>query len=237
MATYVLVHGTWHGGWCWKKVTPLLNANGHKVFTPTLTGLGERAHLINPEVDLYTHIQDVLGVLQYEDLQDVVLVGHSYSGMVITGVAEYAATQLSHLVYLDALVPQDGQSVMDIMPVDFIETFKKQAQTDGEGWKVPVRESTFGVTSEADLEWLCPKLVPHPLKTFEQPVQLGNLTALALPRTYIRCFSESVRTKTFIPFVERAQNEGWHYYELMTGHDAMVTAPYQLTEVLLQLAT
>src|SRR5215211_1043953 len=116
MATFVLVAGAWHGGWCWRKVTPLLRAAGHEVFAPTLTGLGERSHLAHPDVGLTTHIQDIVNLLEYEDLNDVVLVGHSYSGMVITGVAEQVPGRLAHLVYLDAFVPENGQALVDLLP-------------------------------------------------------------------------------------------------------------------------
>jgi pimeloyl-ACP methyl ester carboxylesterase len=116
MATYVLIHGGWHGGWCWARVAPILRAAGHDVYAPSLTGLGDRVHLLSPSVRLETHIEDVLGVLSYEDLRDVVLVGHSYGGMVITGVADRAADRVSHLVYLDAFVPRDGECLLDLLP-------------------------------------------------------------------------------------------------------------------------
>src|SRR6185312_289139 len=122
---FVLVHGAWHGGWCWKRVSPLLRALGHEVFTPTLTGLGERQHLMSPEVGLDTHIKDVLGVLEYEDLHDVILVGHSYAGMVIAGVAEKAAERIAHLVYLDAFVPADGKSLADYQPPEILQLSRK----------------------------------------------------------------------------------------------------------------
>src|SRR5689334_15631432 len=126
MANYLLVHGAWHGGWCWRRVVPLLRAAGHEVFTPTLTGLGERVHLLTRDVGLDTHAQDVIGVLEYEDLRDVVLVGHSYGGMVITAVAERAAERLAHLVYLDAFVPRDGQSQMDLLGPSSSRCFKSR---------------------------------------------------------------------------------------------------------------
>ena len=134
MATFVLVHGAWAGGWYWKRVRPLLTAAGHDVFTPTLTGLGERAHLATPDIGLETHIRDVLGVLTYEDLSDVVLVGHSCGGIVITGVAERAPGRLAHLVYLDAYVPADGQSFLDLLvSPERAAMFREQARTEGDG--------------------------------------------------------------------------------------------------------
>ena len=136
-AAYVLVHAAWHGGWCWKKVAPLLRARGHEVHTPTLTGLGDRAHLINQEIGLETHIQDVVNVLEYEDLNRVILVGHSSSGAVVTGVAERAQERLAHVVYLDAFVPDDGQSLMDLIPPDRRQGMEQRVQAEGKGWLLP----------------------------------------------------------------------------------------------------
>jgi pimeloyl-ACP methyl ester carboxylesterase len=131
MATHVLVHGAWHGGWCWRKVTPLLRAAGHEVYTPTLTGLGERVHLGGPHIDLEMHIQDIVNVLEYGDLRDVILTGHSYGGMVITGVAERAADRLSHLIYLDAFVPSNGESLLGYMPPERGATMTAVAKAEG----------------------------------------------------------------------------------------------------------
>ncbi len=154
MAIFVLVHGAWHGGWCWQRVARLLRAAGHDVYTPTLTGLGERAHLLSPAIGLDTHIKDILGVLFYEDLRDVVLVGHSYAGMVITGVAEQTAKRLRHLVYLDAFVPWEGQSLLDLMGETEALIVRERAARDGDGWCVPpLPLEAFGVTKPADLAW------------------------------------------------------------------------------------
>jgi pimeloyl-ACP methyl ester carboxylesterase len=130
-ATYVLVHPAWHGGWCWKKVVPLLRAQGHDVHTPTLTGLGERSHLASPDIGLETHIQDIVHVLKYEDLGRVILVGHSSSGAVITGVADRVPEQLAHVVYLDAFMPDDGQSLMDLIPPDRRQGMEQRVQAEG----------------------------------------------------------------------------------------------------------
>lgn len=139
MATFVIVHGAWSGGHAWRKVRPLLRAAGHEVFTPALTGLGERAHLANPDVDLDTHLGDVVGVLEYEDLHQVVLVGHSYGGVVITGVADRLASRLAELVYLDAEVPEDGQSEYDLLPPDERATYEEMARASEGGWRIPPR--------------------------------------------------------------------------------------------------
>jgi len=231
-ATFVLVHGAWHGGWCWKKLTPLLRAAGHEVITPTLTGLAERAHLLSPEIGLDTHIADVAGLLEYEDLHNVVLVGHSYGGMVIAGVAEKAAELLAHLVFLDAFVPQDGQSLFDTIP-DHGAAMRKIAEESGDGWRVPLGKATFGVTDEIDVAWMIPRITPQPLRSFEEPVRLTNQAALALPRSYILCRQDE--PSLFDPFAKQAQYTGWGYYELMTGHDAMITMPEALATILLEV--
>lgn len=165
MATYVLLHAAWAGGWQWRSVATLLRNVGHEVFTPTLTGLGERAHLACPEVGLDTHVQDVLGVLEYEELDDLVLVGHSYSGMVITAVAEHLPEQIDQLVYLDAFVPQDGQSLNDILGPDLQAHFVRMARRYGKGWRVP--HDPPGMPRTA-------KRTDQPLKTGTQPVEIST---------------------------------------------------------------
>jgi len=234
MATYVLVHGAWHGGWCWQRVRPFLRAAGHEVFTPTLTGLGERSHLAGPEIDLHTHIRDVVNVLEYEDLRQVILVGHSYGGMVITGVSELAADRLAHVVYLDAFVPQDGQALADLVAPQFRENARQQAQAAG-GLLPPFPVEQYGVFADADVRWVGPKLVPHPFKAMITPVRLTGTAAAALPRTYIYCNDPAMGF--FEAFAERTRTgKGWRYRELATGHDAMVTMPRELTTLLLELA-
>ena len=192
--TFVLVHGAWHGGWCWKRVLPLLRTLGHEVFAPTLTGLGERRHLMSADIGLDTHIQDVLGVLECEDLYDVVLVGHSYAGMVIAGVAEKAADRISHLVYLDAFVPTDGKSLADYQPPEILQLFKESTRKDGEGFKLPcvIPAEAFGVTAGDDLAWVRPRLDPHPAKTKFDAVRLTNPKAAQIPRTFIYCNDPAV---------------------------------------------
>jgi pimeloyl-ACP methyl ester carboxylesterase len=176
--TFVLVHGAWHGGWCWKKLTPLLRAADHQVFTPTLTGLGERSHLLTPEVDLDTHIKDIASVLEYEDLRHVVLVGHCYGGMVIAGVAEALSTRVAQLVFLDAFLPESGKALTDYAPLPPMRD---------DGWRVPVpgtgRDS--GVTDESDIAWTDPRLGDQPYRTFTQPVQLSARMYESFPITFI----------------------------------------------------
>nr|NLO27410.1 alpha/beta fold hydrolase [Actinomycetota bacterium] len=237
MADYVLVHGAWHGGWCWKRLTPLLRAAGHQVFTPTLTGLGERRHLMSPDIGLETHIKDVLGVLTYEDLDDVILVGHSYSGMVVTGVAYSVPDRIAQLVYLDAFVPEEGKALVDYQPPQTRELFVEKTRTEGEGFKLPalIPPEAFGITDEADLAWVRPRLDPHPFKTKLDPVRFDDPRGAGIPRTFIRCTDPA--DLPFAQFAEHARSDGsWRYVELATGHAAMITKPRELADLLLGLA-
>lgn len=234
MTTYVLVHGAWHGGWCWGRVRRALETAGGDVYTPTLTGLGDRAHLASREVGLETHIADVLGVLETEDLTDVVLAGHSYAGMVVTAVADRAAARIARLVYLDAVVPRDGQCLYDRASAQVKAYFEEQARTGGEGWRVPVAAASaqfLGLKSEDDLRWVMPRLAPHPIRTFREAARLRP-DAPAVPRRYINCIGDKPPGQA-----RTAQAEGIaDYHELRTGHDAMVTAPLEVAELLREAA-
>ena len=222
-ATFVLVHGAWLGGWLWKKVTPLLRAAGHEVFTPTLTGVGERSHLFSPEVGLDTHIEDIVAVLEYEDLTDVTLVGHSYAGMVITGVAQRAAHRLAQLVYLDAFLPENGKALTDYLPAP-------PPSVDGRVKPFDPR-TDFGVDREADLAWMTPRLRDHPARAFSQPVESSR--ALTLRQTYIQC---SANLTWFVEAAERARRQGLRVVELLSAnHCPMVTQPDELVKILVAL--
>ncbi len=238
MATYVLVHGACHGGWCWRRVAPLLRDAGHEVFAPTLTGLGERAHLAHPGIDLEAHIRDVAAVLAYEELREVVLVGHSYAGMVITGVAERAADRLAQLVYLDAGVPRDGESGLDSFAPEEVAAMRAQVAAAGEGWRLPPPggERPWDVTAPDDVRWVRSKVTPHPFATFTQPLRLANHAAAALPRTFIHCTGAAPRGWRELALRRVRSEPGWRYRPLATGHDAMVIAPRELAELLLELA-
>ena len=234
MATFLIAHGAWSAAWAWKKMRPLLQARGHDLHIPTYTGLGERAHLASREIGLQTHIADVLGTLEFEDLRDVVLVGHSYGGMVATGVADRARARLRRLVYLDAFVPRDGQSLLDLLPADVRERMREAARTAGEGWRVPPNPVPPD-TSETDLAWLLPRRVMHPLRAFEEPIRLSAPEG-ALPRVYVYC-TRIAPGDVFGPFAERARREpGWEYMELDASHSPNVTAPEALTALLDKLA-
>ncbi|MEM7221964.1 MAG: alpha/beta hydrolase [Pseudomonadota bacterium] len=232
MATFVLVHGAWQGGWCWKRVASRLRQSGHDVFTPTLTGLGERSHLLDREVDLDTHIQDVLGVIQCEELSDIVLCGHSYGGMVITGVADKVTEQIRSLLYLDALVPADGRSVLDLLPAEAASSHRENARTDGLGYRVtPAPAKVFAVNAQ-DEAWVDRLCVDHPFKTFEQPIRLDGKWKEVRRHLYV--YATGWIPGIGKPFFERAQESPeWQALSLACGHYAMIDRPEVVTQILI----
>ena len=238
MATFVLVHGAWHGGWCWQKVIPFLEAAGHEVYAPTLTGLAERASELSPDVGLDTHIQDVVGLLEEKNLHGVILVGHSYGAMVITGVVDQAPERIAHLVYLDTFVPRDGESMADISSI-VIWALRKQAQAHGDGWRVNP-PGTLDVTKEPDRSWVRSKVTPHPLKTFEQPLHLKNPAIVsAKPRTHINCtgggFFRSLVRRLLVRRALPPTEVGWRLRQLPCAHCAMIHMPRELADLLLEV--
>ena len=237
MATYVLVHGGGHGGWCYQRVARLLRSAGHDVYAPTLTGLGERSHLLSSRIDLDLHITDVVALLHYEDLHDVVLVGHSYGGMVITGVADRAADRVGRLVYLDAANPVNGQSLLDVAG-PMIEATRPAGQVvDGvELVLLPSPEAGlfYGVTDPDDVAWMADRLTGNPWRCFEQPLELTNEAALwAIPQYHIIC-SATLATRD-PELMEKARAAG-RLWEIDTGHDLMITEPDAVADALLQVA-
>ena len=241
MSTYVLVHGAWHGAWCWEKLTPHLTAAGHRVITPTLTGLGERAHLLAPEVGLTRHIADVAEVIGREDLRQVILVGHSYGGMVITGVVDRVPDRIGHVVYLDTFVPRDGDSMLSVAPI-VVGVFRLQARLHGDGWRVdpPARED-YGVTQEPDRSWVKRSLTAQSLKTFVEPLRLTDPEIVSrFPRTHISCTGRgqlvSLVQRAFMRRMLPPREPGWRLRRLPTGHDCMITLPRQLADLLIEVA-
>jgi pimeloyl-ACP methyl ester carboxylesterase len=213
--TFLVCHGAWSAGWAWKKMHPLMQQAGHCLVTPTYTGLGERAHLANPSIDLETHIQDILNVIQYEDLRDIVLVGHSYGGMVATGVADRVPDRITQLIYIDAFVPRDGQSLL---------------AKAGDGWRIPPNP-TPSDTPPADIAWLTERRVDMPIQCFEMGLKLHNGEP-TLPRSYIYAL-RATPADTFGPFAARAKSEpGWRYFEIDASHSPNVTASEALTALL-----
>jgi pimeloyl-ACP methyl ester carboxylesterase len=186
MTTFVLVHGTGHGGWCWQRVSPLLRAAHADAYAPTLTGVSDRSHLQKCGVDLTTHITDVTNLLFYEDLSNVVLVGHSYGGMVITGVAARAAERLKQLIYLDAYVPDEGESEIDLWPPDMRAEIESDAQASG-GLRAPPSPELLGINDAGLAAWVRERITPHPVATYLESVPPTTAQSSALPRAYIRC--------------------------------------------------
>jgi pimeloyl-ACP methyl ester carboxylesterase len=231
--TFLVCHGAWSGGWAWKKMHPLMRAAGHRLVTPTYTGLGEREHLASSSIDLETHIQDILNVIRFEDLRDIVLIGHSYGGMVATGVADRARDRTAQLIYLDAFAPKHGQSLLDLNPParqrvqEFVDA--------GGGWQLAPNPPPPD-TLPADVEWLTERRVGQPIKCFQMPLEFrgGELT---LPRSYIYAL-RATPADTFRPFAERAKTEpGWRYYEIDASHAPNVTAPETLFSLLEQIVS
>jgi pimeloyl-ACP methyl ester carboxylesterase len=234
MATYVLVHGAWHGGWCWQRVAPLLRQAGHTVFSPTLTGLGKRSHLLTRDITLDTYVTDIEQLLFYEDLSDVILVGHSFGGTVITAVAERASAGIASLIYLDAEVPLSGESVAGCLLPGTVDFVLQRARERGDGWLFTTSPSaTFGISDPADQAWVDARLTPQPVATLTQPIHYGAAMD-ALPRHFIAC-------RPYEPLIvdirARIQKDpDWTYQEIDGGHDVMITRPHELAECLLTFA-
>ncbi len=213
---------------------PLMRARGHRLVTPTYTGIGERAHLAHPGIDLDAHIEDVLAVLHYEDLHDVILLGHSYGGMVATGVAERAPERLAQLVYLDAFVPRDGEALLDLVSPEARAAMRKGVAEQGEGWRIPPNPVPDD-TSEADRAWILPRRVTQPLATFAQPLRVSGAGDY-LPRSYIYC-TRAAPGDVFRQFTERARSEpGWRCHDLDASHSPNITAPEALADLLAEIA-
>jgi len=230
--TFLVCHGAWSAGWAWKKMHPLMQAAGHRLVTPSYTGLGERAHLAHPGLDLESHIEDILNVIRYEDLRDIVLVGHSYGGMVATAVADRARDKVAQLVYVDAFVPADGQSLFDLNESGRAPLQK--AAMDGDGWRVPPMQ-TPPDTSAADVEWLAARRVHMPIKCFETRLSLQG-GALTLPRSYIYA-TRVTPADTFGCFSRMTKNDpAWRYFEIDASHSPNVTAPEALMALLQRIA-
>jgi pimeloyl-ACP methyl ester carboxylesterase len=241
MATIVIVHGMFDGGWSWRGVKRLLESAGHRVYAVTLTGLGERVHLAHPGIDLETHIADVVNLLYFEDLTEVRLIGHSYAGCVITGVADRARERLASLIYLDAHVPEDGESFLQLLDSDNRTGIEEATRTSGEGWRVPPPAAPSDPSVEShpttDLwAWLHPRLVPHPFRTLTQPLRLTRPADKTLLRAYILC-AKGRNGAPLEPRMERIRsNPAWRWREIDADHLAHVTMPEVLVDAILDLA-
>lgn len=233
----VLVHGAWHGAWCWGRVLPLLRAGGIDAHAVTLTGLGERAHLLSREVDLHTHIQDVVGLIESEELKQVLLVGHSYAGMVITGVAHRLEGErpglLRRLVYLDAALPYPGDS-WSTHHSDETRNARVEASKASGGLSLPPPDSALFGLDGADREWVNRRQTPQPFRLYQQPLDFDAARVARIHRTFIDCTSPALAT--IAPSRQRVRSEpGWQVLEMATGHDPMVSAPQELAALLLGL--
>jgi len=230
--TYVLLHGAWHGAWCWRDVAARLRAAGHCVFTPTQTGLGERQHLLSKDITLDTFVEDLVGVLDAEELEDIILVGHSFGGIAITGAADRVPERIRHLVYLDSLIIEGGQSPFDTLPPTVVAARRAQITEQGQGVAVPPPPTTaFGVPADHPLAaWVKRRLTPHPAGTYESPLRLMHAVGNGRPATYITCVDPIYAPlEASREWVRRA---GWPMLEIRTGHDAMITAPAELAAML-----
>jgi pimeloyl-ACP methyl ester carboxylesterase len=232
MATFVVAHGAWSAGWAWKKMRPLMRAAGHELWTPTYTGLGERTHLAHAGVDLDTHIRDIAAVLEIEDLTDVILIGHSYGGMVATGVADRARARVAKLVYLDAFVPTDGQAVFDLVPPDIAAKMRAGAQASESGYGIPANPMPSD-TSPEDKGWATPRRRPQPLQAFAAKLALS--AEPSAPRYYIYAKRAGIGD-TFGRFYARAKREGWRTFEVDASHNPHITNPQGLLAILQEIA-
>lgn len=234
MATFVAVHGAWSAGWAWHRLHAPMTKRGHRLLTPTCTGLGERSHLLHPLIDLRTHIEDVCQVLEYEDLEDVILIGHSYGGMVVTGVADRMADRLRQLIYLDALLPMHGESVLDLLPPAHVESIRTQVAEQGHGWLIPA-PALPPDTPDEEVMRASTRRHAQPLRTFTEPLMLRHEPPVR-KCAYIFCR----RINPYDSFRRSAQraksSDGWIHLEMDASHNPHITCPDELAEVLDDLA-
>lgn len=231
--TFVLVHGAWHGGWCWRRVADLLEAQGHKVYTPTLTGLGERSHLLREGIDVSTHVTDVVSVLRWERLEDVVLCGHSYGGLVVSGVSEQAADRIGSIVFLDAFVPEDGES-METLTSDAVREQLKAAKARGD-LGVPARAAAAFLVNEKDRAWVDGLCGPQPIATMTEKLRLTGAREKIAKKSYIR--AGAYPNPGFDKAYARVKADpSWRTYDVLCGHDVMVDMPERLAEILLEVS-
>jgi pimeloyl-ACP methyl ester carboxylesterase len=232
MTDFVLVHGAWHGAWCWRKILPTLWADGHRAFAVTLTGVGERAHLMSPSIRLATHIEDVASVIETEELARFVLVGHSYGGLLITAVADRYAERIARLVYLDAILPRSGESWSSSHDESARQT--RRAGIARDGVIPPPAAAAYGLTG-ADAAWVDRRQRPHPGAVYDDAMHFDEARVAGLSRTFVDCTSPA------LPAIERSRQRvrsepGWQVVELATGHDPMISAAAQLLDILDQVA-
>lgn len=242
MANFVLVHGAWHGGWCWQRVTSALQAQGHRVYAVTLTGLGERAHLLSPAITLDTHIDDVISAIEVEELHDVILAVHSYAGMIGTAVADRLGKHLKHLVYVDAVVPKPGESWSSTQSAAVQQQRLSAAQASTRFSFPPPDPEVFGL-HDADHAWVKRRQTPHPGNTYQAPLDFDVKRVAAIPRTFVNCTQPALGTiepsrlrVKDAKFWDGAWLPNSNIVEIKTGHDPMISEPAALTKILLDCA-
>jgi len=231
--TFVLVHGAWHGGWCWRRVSDLLERQGHKVFTPTLTGLGERSHLLRAGINVSTHVTDVANVLKWEGLSNVVLCGHSYGGLVVSGVAEQMSSAIGSIVFLDAFVPENSDSMAALTSGAVRDNLKIAAERGDLG--VPARSAAAFLVKDKDQAWVDAMCVPQPIGTMTEKITLTGARERIGKKAYIR--ASAYPNPGFDTAYARVKADtSWRTYEVPCGHDVMVDMPERLTEILVEVA-
>jgi pimeloyl-ACP methyl ester carboxylesterase len=243
MATYVLVGGAWIGGWAWQDVARRLRGRGHDVYPVTLTGLGERVHLARPEIDLETHLADVVNLMVYENLNDVVLVGHSYAGIVVTGVADRLPDRIGQLVYLDSAPFEDGEAALDMNSPEGKEQLRRLVEEDGDGWRLPfpsfedlAQSSDLEGLGEAERVLMEARATAHPFGTWTQPLRLAHPGAGDYSRVIIACNDLRALLATGMPRFQVLAPPAWRVIDLATGHWPMLSAPDALATTLHDLA-
>ena len=232
MARFLLIHGSWHGSWCWERLLPILKARGHEVWTPTLVGLAERADEASPQTGLTAHVEQITNLIVTLDHTDLILVGHSYGGSVMVGTAERIPNSIRHLIYLDAFVPDHGQSAFDLMrgvEPDFVQAMRNAGS---EFLVPPMSPENLGVTAQADVEWLKARLTPMPILTHREKVEAPQRKAFKIPSTYIYCLQFGLGAS----FATKARRDRWQVFEVDASHDVMVTHPQLLADLLEQAA-
>ncbi len=223
LSTFLLVHGAWGGGWAFKQLESILRASGHNVLRPTLTGLGERVHLANPQISLKTHITDILKVIEFERLEKFILVGHSYGGMVVTAIADRVPEKIERLVYVDGHLPINGESMFDLISQERRDDLLNRAKKFGDGWNIPSPWPEGG------------KNVPQPLATFQNAIKLKNSNLEGVNGQYILTLESGMVTDSFSGSAKRARSRNWRYHELRTGHNPHWTMPNELAEILMSV--
>jgi pimeloyl-ACP methyl ester carboxylesterase len=234
---YVLVHGGRHGGWVWRSVAARLRLAGHEVFVPTLTGLGERSHLLRPDIGLATHVGDVIKLFEFEDLDDTMLVAHSYGGVPVCGAMEHIADRVRSIVFVDAHMPRRGESVFDLIGAEREQRMLTMAKERGEGWYVPISDARWwGLTDQAQIDWVNSKITPQPIRTYQDRLE-STARAWTHPATFIECNPSRLQPDELQRIRARADEDpDFRLRHMDTSHEPMVTDPDGLTELLLEAA-